>query len=451
MKQMIWIPVLAAAALAQPHPPFPPEPPALAPVIVNKPMPHLGPLPHPAPMPLKAMVAPGMFDKGFAMQPMFAFQHKDRAMEQAEREYERGMRALDRKQWDEAVSSFTEAASTGKPRADGALYWKAYALGKLGRSAEALSMLDTLNKTFPQSRWLNDAAALKVEISQAAGKPLAPEEEQDNEIKLMAINGLMHSDPERSVPLLENLLRSKSSPKLRERALFVLSQSDSTRAREVVARVAKGEFNPDLQIRAVNNLGVHGGNRNQQLLSDIYASSKDVAVKRAVLRSFMVSGNRERVFAAAKSEQMPELRSQAIQLLGAMGAGSQLGDLYSAETSPDIREQLMRALFTSGSTARLIELAKTERDPKLRLRAIQLLGTSPREQTGDTLVAMYSSGTEPEVRKAVIKALMVQNNARQLVEIARKESDPELKRQAVQQLSHMQSKEATDYMLELLK
>jgi hypothetical protein len=37
-----------------------------------------------------------------------------------------------------------------------------------------------------------------------------------------------------------------------------------------------------------------------------------------------------------------------------------------------------------------------------------------------------------------------------IVEIARKESDPELKRDLVQMLSNMRSKEATDFLLELL-
>ena len=38
-----------------------------------------------------------------------------------------------------------------------------------------------------------------------------------------------------------------------------------------------------------------------------------------------------------------------------------------------------------------------------------------------------------------------------LVEIAKAEQDPAMKREAVQKLSIMHSKEATDYMLELLK
>ena len=55
------------------------------------------------------------------------------------------------------------------------------------------------------------------------------------------------------------------------------------------------------------------------------------------------------------------------------------------------------------------------------------------------------------VRKAVIQALFLQNNATALVALARKEGDMAMKKEIVQRLSNMKSKVATDYMLELLK
>jgi hypothetical protein len=50
----------------------------------------------------------------------------------------------------------------------------------------------------------------------------------------------------------------------------------------------------------------------------------------------------------------------------------------------------------------------------------------------------------------VIDALMIQQNATVLV-ARRAEKDAALKRRIVERLSMMKSKEATDYMLELLK
>ena len=71
-------------------------------------------------------------------------------------------------------------------------------------------------------------------------------------------------------------------------------------------------------------------------------------------------------------------------------------------------------------------------------------------KTGEALVAMYANEKEPYIKKEIIQALFVQQNAKALVDIARKETDPELKKQAVQKLSLMNSKEGTEYLMEIL-
>src|SRR5262245_24362292 len=175
-----------------------------------------------------------------------------------DRYYERGTSALNENRWDRAVEAFSEAVKLGGRRADGALYWKAYAQNKLGQREEALTTLGQLVKTFPNSRWLNETKVLEAEIRQASGQPVTPERESDEELKLMAINKLLNTDAERAVPMLEKLLQGNQSPKLQERALFVLTQSNSPRAREVVARFARGGSDPDLQMKGLNYVGIYG-------------------------------------------------------------------------------------------------------------------------------------------------------------------------------------------------
>jgi HEAT repeat protein len=70
--------------------------------------------------------------------------------------------------------------------------------------------------------------------------------------------------------------------------------------------------------------------------------------------------------------------------------------------------------------------------------------------TGEALVQIYGADRDPEIRKAAIQALFLQGNATALVALARKESDVELKKEIVQKLSLMDSKAATDFMIELL-
>ena len=87
------------------------------------------------------------------------------------------------------------------------------------------------------------------------------------------------------------MLTGTNSPKVKDRALFVLSQSHSARAREIIAGVAKGNANPDLQLRAIRYIGIMGGPDNRQILADVYKTSNDPAVKRSILRSFMTAGD----------------------------------------------------------------------------------------------------------------------------------------------------------------
>jgi tetratricopeptide (TPR) repeat protein len=309
-----------------------------------------------------------------------------------ESSYRSGTRAIDRREYDHAVEAFGHVIESKSGRADGALYWKAYALNKLGRRDEAIAALAQLQKEYPQSRWLNDAKALDVEVRQASGKPVSPDAESDEDLKLLAINGLVSSDPERGVPLLQKVLADpKASPRVKERALFVVAQSRDPRARDILAQIAKGGGNPDMQLKAVEYLGMFSKG-NTQALADIYSATTDAAVKRAVIRGLMMAGD----------------------------------------------------------TDRMVNLAKTEKSPELRKEAIRTLGMMRRDKGGEELVSMYASETDKSVKQAIVEGLFMQQNAKAMVDIARKESDMTLKKELVQRLAMMRSKEATDYMMEVL-
>jgi HEAT repeat protein len=365
--------------------------------------------------------------------------------------YQRGQESLERRQWSRAADQFTSVIEApNSSRVDAALYWKAYALDKLSQQADALASLSQLIKTFPQSRWLGDAKALELQVRQNAGQSPRPQDESDEELKLLAIQGLQHSDPEQAVPMLEKLLQGTASPQLKARALFVLAQSNSTRARQVLSQAAKGASNPDVQRRAIQYLGVHGSVENRGVLAEIYASTSDVDIKRQILRAFMVAGDKERVLAAANTEKLPELRQEAVRQLGVMGAREELWQMYQKESTVDVKKQILQSLFVGGDATHLIDVANTEKDPELRRSAVRHLGTMGRTKTGDALVGVYAKEKELDIKRQVINALFVQNNAESLVAIARKETDPALKREMVSKLSLMKSKVALDYLMEIL-
>jgi len=375
----------------------------------------------------------------------------EQARERFENLYEQGQEAIERARWPQAVDRFTALVSAKAPRADAALYWRAYSLDKLNRQPEALTSVAELLKTYPSSRWVADARALEIQVRQRAGQPVSPEVQADEELKLFAIQGLQHQDPEQAIPMLEKLLQGTSSPRLKERTLFVLAQSNAPRAREVLTTVARGGANPDLQLKAIQYIGMTGSQPNRQLLGEIYASSADVDVKRQILRSYMMSGDRARVLTVATSEKSPELRGEAVRQLGMMGARDEVWQLYQKETDPKVKERIIQGLFMSGDTTRLIEVANNDTNMELRRRAIQHLGMMGQRGTADAILNIYNRQTDPELKEAAIDALFIQQNAETLVALARKETNRELKAQIVQKLSLMRSPAARDYLMELLK
>jgi hypothetical protein len=127
-----------------------------------------------------------------------------------------------------------------------------------------------------------------------------------------------------------------------------------------------------------------------------------------------------------------------------------LKQLYQSSTSVEDKEKVIEALGITGEVAVLSEIARTPGDVRVRKRAIHGLGISDGAGSRKILLSIYSGEKDNEVRRAVVDALFIQGAAAELVQLARKETDPQMRRELVQKLSLMDSKEAQDYMMELL-
>ena len=224
---------------------------------------------------------------------------RERVQEKIERLqelYDDGREDLDEDRYDRAADKFRQLADLNGPQTDAALYWKAYAENRMGKRDTALATIADMKRRFPQSRWQKDATALEIEVKQSTGQPVKPADQSDEELKMLAIQGLMSSDPERTLPLLEKVINGSGTPKEKSKALFVLAQSGSAQAREILGRIARGQTNPDLQRKAVEYLGLFGGSEARKTLAEVYASSSDASVKHAILRSYMIGGDHEHLF-----------------------------------------------------------------------------------------------------------------------------------------------------------
>ena len=173
--------------------------------------------------------------------------------------YSDGTRAINEGRWTDAVAIFAKVASEQDEHADGALYWKAYAENKLGQSGVALNTCAELRRDHPKSRWMDECGALEIEIRAKSGQPIQPQAEQNEDLKLLALNSLMNQDELRALPEIQQILNGNFSEKFKERALFILAQGHSKQAQELLEQIAQGFDNPALQAKAAEMLaGRHG-------------------------------------------------------------------------------------------------------------------------------------------------------------------------------------------------
>jgi hypothetical protein len=361
--------------------------------------------------------------------------------------YDDGSEALDDDKYQQAEQKFAELAQLSGPQTDAALYWKAYAQNRQGKRDTALATIAELKRRYPQSRWKRDGDALEIEVRQSSGHTVDPGSQSDWGLKILALQGLMNSDPARGMQVAEKLLNGARSPKEKSQVLFIVAQNGSKESAELLARIAQGQSNPELQRKAVEHLGIFGGNRAASTLATVYTSSSDASVKRAVLRSYMISGNREQLFKLAKEEKDDSLKREAIRQLGLVGGQSELQQLYQSEPSSDVRREILQGFFLAGESEKLVQVAQTDKDPELRRTAVRNLGLMGKT---DVLQSIYVKETDRGLKEEVLNAYFISGNAKGLVAIAKTEKDPGLRKRAVEKLSLMNSKEGSEYLMELL-
>src|ERR1700733_5427438 len=388
----------------------------------------------------------------YAESPLAAFDDNAAAQSKEDAAYSEGTRAINDAHWAQAETIFNNIVQQHGARAEAALYWKAYAENKQGNATRALETCSELQRAYPHGSWANECGALEIEIRGKSDDPQPPQAEQDEELKLLALNWLMQQDEARALPVIQQILNSDKSEKLKSRALFVLAQDQSPQAQALLGQVASGERNPALQRKAIEMLAVSRGKQAAETLANIYRQTKNEEVKNAILHTYLIIGTPDPLVEAARHESDPELVRTAVHTLGAMGATSQLLTLYHDTSDPKVKAEVISGLMPAGQKGAdaLGSIAGSEQDPELRRKAIRTLGVAGGMSAAPALVATYKKNPDVETKRAVAQALFLAGDSHDLIELARAEKDPAVKQSLVQQLSLLHNKEATDYMIEIL-
>ena len=370
--------------------------------------------------------------------------------------YTQGKNLLAARKYPEAIAQFDRVVAQKGTNADGALYWKAYAQFKLGKTDDAVATIAALRKDFPQSRYLGDSKVLEADAKRRAGQPVNPASMDDDELKILAINAMKQTDPERAIPLLEGVLSANNSLSVKKNALYVLaSMPNQPKARQILMNYAKGAGNPDLQLEAIRYVATGGGDKAALTtdLMQIYQGTQDVDVKMAVINALRNAGDHTMLWKIAGDQGTTPTALRASAMKGAMLGPTELWSLYEKETNKELKTQIVSLMGSMGATDNLVRVIKNDKDQEIVRRAIRSLGSQPASKTGQLLTDLYSSEQDQATRMTVIGALGAQNNAEGLVAIARKEGSLPLKKEIVRQLSDMapKSKVAADYLMEIIK
>lgn len=362
--------------------------------------------------------------------------------------YWQGHESLRRADWAEALARFERLEDDLRARepaaVDAALYWQAYALKQARRDAQARERVDALQREFPDSRWLRDAQAL---LRRGQATP-AQAVDADADLAEAAVEALMSAPADRAAPLLRRVLESDHPPRIKKRALFVLSQLDDDAALATVAEVARGA-DPALRDEAIHMLGISGEPAALDALEAIYRDSNDPDVRGEVLDAWMIADQHERIVAAAQTETDPGLRRDAVQLLGAMGEGAALQRLFAASAG-DVATQraIVQSLGVADDVDALAGIAGGNADVKVRAEALRAIGIAG---DGARLVQLYRGTDMPELRKAARDGLMIAGDADAVMELYRSATDAGEKRDLLRLMTTMDDDRVLDLIEEELQ
>lgn len=370
----------------------------------------------------------------------------------AQTPYDEGQKALREQNWMAAAEQFQKAIKADKTKADAAMYWRAHALYQANRGNEAASQIKSLERKFPDSRWIKEAQALKIEYQSADSgvRDATDAVELDDDLRMFALAQLMDRDPQRALPLVLDALQDTESESARNDALFILGMSDQPEAQQAIEDIARNSKNPELQADAIHMLGAASTKSSLALLEGLYNDSATRETKEAVIHAYIAADEQGNLISFLETEKDPELQLEIIHALGAMGASDELADLYASMTNPQTRVAILESLAIADDTEALIKILKAEKDSNLRAAAIHSLSINGDSAGADFLVSLYPTGTRSE-KSAIIESMMVMDDAQGLIGLLKQETDPELRREMVQMLTVMDTDESSDYLFELLE
>jgi HEAT repeat protein len=207
----------------------------------------------------------------------------------------------------------------------------------------------------------------------------------DSYVREQAVFWLSQVGTDRAVGALDSILRFSKDPEIQDKAVFALSQQDNPRAQQALRTYAEREGIPETtREKAIFWLGQKQSAENASYLRSLYGKLKSQDLRKKVLFSLSQMGGEENgrwlLGVARDTSQSLEMRKQALFWAGQGGVSiDELTKLYAFVNDKEMREQLIFVYSQRDEPAaldQLIDIAKSDPSPDLKRRALFWLGQS---------------------------------------------------------------------------
>jgi HEAT repeat protein len=254
----------------------------------------------------------------------------------------------------------------------------------------------------------------------------------DEELALAALEGLMAQSPERALPIIKKVLAGSQTTLVKQRALFVLSQIDSPEAQQILAQTSRST-DAAMRREAIRSIGIGGDPKSLDALQEIYKTGNS-EVKQEVLQAWLIAGRKDAVYQAALNAKSEEEASEAIRMLGAMGATDELRKLGDR---PNASSGLLDAYAISGDLQSLRKIAEGSGERSVRIEAVRRLGIIDSDAARAALRDIYLRSSDEEIKDAALQGMLIAGDEQGVLTLYRAAKSSDEKRALLRYLAMM--------------
>jgi HEAT repeat protein len=222
----------------------------------------------------------------------------------------------------------------------------------------------------------------------------AARNDPDQEVREQSVFWLSQVGTERSVSALDSILRTARDRQLQEKAIFALSQVDNPRASAAIREFAeRNDVAQELREQAIFWIGQQNRPENARYLQTLYGRVNSQQLKEKIIFSLSQMGGEENnrwiMNIALDENESVEARKQALFWAGQTGGSiTDLIGLYSRMQNREMKEQLIFVYSQRRERAavdKLLDIARTDTDREMRKKALFWLSQSNDPRVADLL------------------------------------------------------------------